>query len=160
MPGLRLQTCLSDTRRGYYDEKYYSEVKPFDYGAVSSVSVGEKAEEVHRDAGYKAIYDKVAELKLASVTEMLDISCGNDLLSRTGFTELYRTTSFPLEFLLMCGMNYHLDKKYKDQVEPFVYNFESSFRKTEREQLLNRLYKELLKLGLGRSIYMYAIKNN
>lgn len=268
--------------RGYYDEKYYSEVKPFDYGAVSSASVRERAEAVHRDAGYKAIYDKVAELKLTSETGMLDIGCGNDLLalyfkysgwqqasviepnvmaagyleqfglsvindyfenippdklkgtsfinlqfvlehlkdpvallnktyemlvpggiiricvpndfsegqlafkdyyneayrwialpdhinyfdfeslsgllSRTGFTELYRTTSFPLEFLLMGGMNYYLDKKYKDQVGPFVYNFESSFRKTGREQLLNRFYEELSKLGMGRSIYMYAMK--
>lgn len=80
------------------------------------------------------------------------------LLARAGFRELYRTTNFPLEILLLGGMNYYSDPKYKGQVGPFINNFENSLKSTGRKQLLERFYEELSNIGLGRSIYMYAIK--
>lgn len=281
--GYRHVYLIPDTEqiKGYYDEKYYSEVKPFDYEALTKDSISEKAEEVYSNVSYKAVYDKVIELKKASGTGMLDIGCGNDLLalyfrhngwqaaviepnvmaaryleqfgltimndyfenihlnkleeiafinlqfvlehlqdpsallkeayellmpggiiricvpndfskgqlayseyfkeehswiaipdhinymdfeslngllSKTGFEELYRTTNFPLEFLLMGGINYYGEQIFRDQVGPFVSNFENSLIRTGQKQLLDRLYEELAKLGFGRSIYMYAIK--
>lgn len=267
----------------FYKEKYYSEVKPFDYATVSSDSIREKSEAVYKNTGYQAIYDKVMELKLSQNREMVDIGCGNDLLAlyfkhngwkayviepnimaaqylgqfglsvindyienilpnkfegisfinlqfvlehlkdpasflkkaygllvpggiiricvpndfsegqlafqeyyneacrwiafpdhinyfsfdslntlllRTGFEELYRTTSFPLEFLLLGGTNYYAEEKHKKYIGAFVKNFESSLRGTGRKNLLNRLYEELSEIGMGRSIYMYAIKKS
>ena len=82
----------------------------------------------------------------------------SNLLSKIGFREIYRTTSFPLEMLLMGGVNYYSEERYKEQIGPFITNFENSFRKTGRKQLMDKLYEDLSKLGFGRSIYMYAIK--
>jgi len=291
--GYRVIECIScgyrhvypvpDTEqiKGYYDEKYYSEVKPFNYDTLTKDYIREKTEAVYSNVSYKSVYDKVVELKTASGTGMLDIGCGNDLLalffkhngwqasviepnvmaarylkefgltvmndyvenihlnkleeiaflnlqfvlehlqdpsamlqeayrllmpggiirvcvpndfskgqlayseyfkeehrwiaipdhinymdfdslngllSKNGFEELYRTTNFPLEFLLMGGINYYREDKYRDQVGPFVSNFESCLIKNGQKQVLDRLYDELAKLGFGRSIYMYAIK--
>lgn len=80
------------------------------------------------------------------------------LLNRTGFKEIYRTTNFPLEFLLMAGINYYDREEDKAKVGPFVTNFESSLKNTGREQTLKALYENLAQLGFGRSIIMYAIK--
>lgn len=267
--------------KGYYDEKYYSEVKPFDYKSITEDFIKDKIEAVCRDTGYSAVYEKVIELKQSYETGMIDIGSGNDLLalyfhnkgweaciiepnimaagylkcfglpvindymenispevmngisfinvqfvlehlkdpfaflkkanrmlvpggiiricvpndfsegqmafkeyhgetyrwivlpdhinyfsfeslsgllSRTGFRELYRTTDFPLEMLLMGGINYYMEEKHKEQVGPFIYNFENSLKSTGRKELLDRFYEGLANMGMGRSIYMYAIK--
>jgi len=267
--------------KGFYDEKYYSDVKPFNYKNVSDEFISKRLEAINKNIQYCDIYSKVVGLKQNAETGMADIGSGNDLLalyfqnkgwqvcviepnvmaaeylkryklpvindyvenipkeklkgisfinvqfvlehlkapaaflkkayemltpggiiricvpndfsegqmafkeyyneayrwvvspdhvnyfdfnslgrllSRTGFRELYRTTNFPLEMLLMGGMNYYSDERYKGQVGAFINNFENSFKSTGRKQLLDRFYEELSKIGLGRSIYMYAIK--
>lgn len=80
------------------------------------------------------------------------------LLSKAGFREVYRTTNFPLEFLLAGGINYYASETERQKVGPFVRNFEASFRETGRQDVLERLYENLAQQGLGRSIYMYAIR--
>ena len=80
------------------------------------------------------------------------------LLQKTGFTEVYRITNFPLEFLLMAGINYYADATDKGKVHPFISNFENSLIRTGRGQYLKQLYENLAQLGFGRSIFMYAIK--
>ena len=82
----------------------------------------------------------------------------SELLAKTGFKEVYRTTNFPLEFLLMGGLNYYASEEQRKKVGPFVKNFEDAFRTTGREELLKRYYEGLAQQGFGRSIYMYAIK--
>lgn len=80
------------------------------------------------------------------------------LLSKVGFREVYRTTNFPLEFLLAGGINYYASETERQKVGPFVKNFEASFKETGRQDVLDRLYENLAQQGLGRSIFMYAIK--
>lgn len=80
------------------------------------------------------------------------------LLTRAGFQEVYKTTNFPLEFLLMGGMDYYQTDEEKKKVGPFLSNFESCLRDTGRAQLLETLYETLAQQGFGRSIFMYAIK--
>lgn len=82
----------------------------------------------------------------------------HNLLERVGFYEVYRTTNFPLEFLLISGINYYASKEERKEVGPMVRNFENSFKNTGREKLLEHYYETLAQLGFGRSIYMYAIK--
>lgn len=80
------------------------------------------------------------------------------LLCSVGFKVIYRTTNFPLEFLLMGGINYYANIEEQSRVRPFVTNFENSLLKTGRGDLLKQLYENLAQLGFGRSIFMYAIK--
>lgn len=84
----------------------------------------------------------------------------HNLLAKVGFSEVYRTTNFPLEFLLLSGINYYASEEERKKVSPLVRNFEDSFRKTGREKLLERYYEALAQLGFGRAIYIYAIKEN
>ena len=80
------------------------------------------------------------------------------LIKKIGFKEVYRTTNFPLEFLLMAGINYYANPEEQAKVSPFITNIQNSFIKTGREDQLKRLYEHLAQLGFGRSIFMYAIK--
>ena len=80
------------------------------------------------------------------------------LLERTGFKEVYRTTNFPLELLLLAGKDYYHDEQERVQVGPFVRNFEMALFKTGRSSQLKKLYESLAAQGLGRCIYMYAVK--
>jgi SAM-dependent methyltransferase len=80
------------------------------------------------------------------------------LLTQAGFREIYRTTNFPLEFLLLGGIDYYRNEEERQRVGPFVRNFERSWLETGREQALTRFYERLAALGWGRSIFMYAQK--
>ena len=80
------------------------------------------------------------------------------LIQKTVFKEVYLTTNFPLEFLLMAGMNYYASAEEKGKVHPFITNFENSFIRTGRRDCLKQFYENLAQLGFGRSIFMYAIK--
>jgi SAM-dependent methyltransferase len=80
------------------------------------------------------------------------------LLTRSGFREVYRTTNFPLEFLLLGGIDYYRDAAEQLKVKPFVNQFENAWIKTGRKKVLDSFYENLAKQGLGRSIFMYAVK--
>lgn len=58
------------------------------------------------------------------------------LLGRAGFREVYRTTNFPLEFLLLGGINYYAGEAERAKVGPLVRSFEASLRQTGRAELL------------------------
>lgn len=80
------------------------------------------------------------------------------LLDKCGFEEKYRTTNFPLEFLLLGGQNYYADEEAKKMVSPFVRQFQEAFAKTGRWDKLTKLYESLAQLEMGRSIFMFAVK--
>lgn len=82
------------------------------------------------------------------------------LLGKAGFKEIYRITNFPLEFLLVSGINYYNNKDDQSKVGAIITNFEASFKKTQRTEILEKYYESLAQMGLGRSIFMYAIKDN
>jgi SAM-dependent methyltransferase len=81
------------------------------------------------------------------------------LLSKVGLREVYRTTNFPLEFLLLGGINYYADEAEQKKVGPFVHNFETALKQSGRSGLLNRLYENFARLGMGRAVILYAIKD-
>ncbi|MFS0575527.1 class I SAM-dependent methyltransferase [Sporosarcina sp. 179-K 3D1 HS] len=68
----------------FYREKYYSEIKPQDYKELSVEEVEEKTDNVMLNQSYSKIYEKVEKsIDCKSDTEltMIDVGCGNDLLS-------------------------------------------------------------------------------
>lgn len=265
----------------FYREKYYREIQPFPYSQVNPEYIEKVLDEVNRNNDYYRIYQKVESLLQTDVRRMLDIGCGNDLLTkffqnqgwesfaiepnqdaanylnlfnlnvyncpveeietieiknisfinlrfvlehimnpyrvlqqlynlmtaggiirvvvpndfsegqlaylenfkeephwvclpdhinyftfeslhnlleRVGFSEVYRITNFPLEILLLSGVNYYASEEERKKVGPLVRNFENAFRNTGRERLLEQYYEALAQLGFGRAIYMYAIK--
>ncbi|NLM97160.1 MAG: class I SAM-dependent methyltransferase [Halanaerobiaceae bacterium] len=79
----------------------------------------------------------------------------NRLLERIGFEEVYRRSNFPLEFLLLGGIDFYSNKKDKEKVSPFVSNFESALK----GEKLYKLYECLAQVGFGRSAFMYFRKN-
>ncbi|GEN36198.1 class I SAM-dependent methyltransferase [Aneurinibacillus danicus] len=79
-------------------------------------------------------------------------------LLTNGFEEVYCTTIFPLEFLLLGGINYYGNPDDAKKVGPFVNNFEQAFIRTGRKHILEKLYESLAQAEFGRSIIMYAIK--
>lgn len=81
-----------------------------------------------------------------------------NLLKKVGLKEIYRITDFPLEFLLMSGVNYYASETEQKKVGPIVADFEASLKKTGRTDFLKTLYENLAHLGSGRSIFIYAIK--
>ena len=80
------------------------------------------------------------------------------LLERIGFTEVYRRTNFPLEFLLLGGIDYYASAEEQQKVAPFVTKFEKSFIESNRSNQLESLYYYLAKAGFGRSIFIYGQK--
>jgi SAM-dependent methyltransferase len=81
------------------------------------------------------------------------------LLNKVGLREVYRTTNFPLEFLLLGGVNYYADAAEQKKVGPFVTHFETALKRTGRSDLLNQLYENLAQLGMGRAVILYAVKD-
>ncbi|SFL45472.1 class I SAM-dependent methyltransferase [Pelosinus propionicus] len=82
----------------------------------------------------------------------------NRLLTKVGFNEVYRTTDFPLELLLMGGINYYDSEVQHQKVGPFIANFQGSLMSIDRREILNNFYDSIAKVGFGRTVHMYAIK--
>jgi SAM-dependent methyltransferase len=268
----------------FYEQRYYTDVKPFNYKAVTEDYIASVREKVQKNGSYKRIFNQVEKLLPAerpSFLSMLDIGCGNDLLSyyfesqgwhsvaiepsrdaarylrnfgltvherfadeldqldltdlsfvniqfvlehiadptsllqkvydamapggviricvpndfsdgqlaykeyyneklrwvvqpdhinyfsfsslrqlleKCGFEEVYRTTNFPLEFLLLGGMNYYADEEQQRKVGPFISQFQQAFARTGRWSKLVKLYESLAQLEMGRSVFMFAVK--
>lgn len=80
------------------------------------------------------------------------------LLKKQNLNEVHLTTNFPLEFLLMSGLDYYSDDSLRSEVGPIVRNIENSFISTGREADLLSLYENLACLGFGRTVDIYCIK--
>ena len=87
-----------------------------------------------------------------------DFNSLSALLAQIGFLEVYRRTNFPLEFLLLGGIDYYTSPEEQKKVAPFVNNFEKSFKETNKVEELESLYYYLAKAGFGRSIFIYGQK--
>ncbi|MBB6632566.1 class I SAM-dependent methyltransferase [Cohnella thailandensis] len=99
----------------YYSSKYYSEVKPFKYEDVDEAFVVQKLEEVSSNGSYKGIFQRVNRLLPAEKStplKMLDIGCGNDLLSKYYINHHWNTSviepnSDAAEYLRKFGITVH-----------------------------------------------------
>lgn len=85
-----------------------------------------------------------------------DFDSLSGLLDRAGFSEITRAATFPLEFLLLSGIDYYADEAERARVGPIINAFEGAFYGTGREALLRRYYEGLARLGFGRSAILYA----
>jgi hypothetical protein len=78
------------------------------------------------------------------------------LLQRAGLKEISRTTTFPLEFLLLSGTDYYSDPSLRSKVNPAITGFENAWIQSGQAENLDALYEHLAKLGMGRSAIIYA----
>lgn len=69
------------------------------------------------------------------------------------YKELYRSTSFPLDLLLIQGYDFYKNPKLAEDISDMVKRFEEGF--SEDESLLSQYYESLANLGLGRRVIMY-----
>ena len=114
-------------------------------------SIGQMAyqEYTQKEAEWIVIPDHINYFNFATLSVLLE---------RIGFTEVYRRTNFPLEFLLLGGINYYASQEEQQKVAPFVTKFEKAFSETDRLEQLENLYYYLAKAGFGRSIFIYGQK--
>lgn len=78
-----------------------------------------------------------------------------NLLRLTGWKIIYGHTSFPTEMFLLMGDNYLNDKEIGKASFAKVVKMESILREYDKG-LVSRLYSSLYKIGIGRSIVIYA----
>ncbi len=83
----------------------------------------------------------------------------HNLLARVGYHEVYRTTNFPLDLLLACGIDYYNDSFYKENIGKYVKNFEKGLNNIGGFDYKRKLYDKLAEAGFGRVAIIYAIKN-
>ncbi|MCL2699491.1 MAG: class I SAM-dependent methyltransferase [Defluviitaleaceae bacterium] len=81
------------------------------------------------------------------------------LLSKAGFEIIYKTTNFPLEMLLISGVDYYSDEQARAKVGGIVSGFNNSFLSTGRKRELTGFYETIAKGGYGRVIDVYAKKS-
>ena len=81
------------------------------------------------------------------------------LLRRTGFDVIRGETSFPMEMFLLMGDNYLRDKSIGKQSFNKVVAMESVLRR-HHPSLLSDLYASLYENGIGRSMALYAKREN
>lgn len=82
----------------------------------------------------------------------------NRLLERCGLLESYRTTTFPVELLLLGGIDYYNNKEESSKVGAFIKHFQNAWEQTGRLAQLNQWYDSLAHMGMGRSVEIYARK--
>jgi 2-polyprenyl-3-methyl-5-hydroxy-6-metoxy-1,4-benzoquinol methylase len=81
------------------------------------------------------------------------------LLIRAGFEIVYQESNFPMEFFLLMGDNYVDNEALGSLCHQKRMQFEETLYKTpETRKLLENLYTSFAKLGIGRSLSLYARK--
>lgn len=78
------------------------------------------------------------------------------LLDKLGMKEVYRTTNYPLDLLLLNGYNFYKDESLKPGIRKIVNDFENSFENNPEK--LREYYENLAKVGFGRALDMYFVK--
>lgn len=65
----------------FYRDKYFRDIKPFQYECVNSDFINTKKLEIDLNINYSEIFKLVESLKVVDIDNMLDVGCGNDLLA-------------------------------------------------------------------------------
>jgi SAM-dependent methyltransferase len=84
-----------------------------------------------------------------------DIPGIEGLLERTGWTIFHAESTFPMEQFLLMGDDYIVDKPSGKVSFQKVVRMEATLREYD-ETLLPRLYEAMYKVGVGRSVILYA----
>jgi hypothetical protein len=80
------------------------------------------------------------------------------LLNQRDFTELSWSTQFPIDMLLLAGIDYVSDKSLGRLSHKARVRFEMSLQSSGKRQLLSNLYASLVGLGLGRELIAVGIR--
>ena len=80
------------------------------------------------------------------------------LLNRAGLVEVARSSTFPLELLLLTGTDYYTDASVRKHVGPAIKGFETAWQKSGQTDHLDSFYKKLAQLEMGRSAIIFAKK--
>ncbi|MBU4393395.1 MAG: class I SAM-dependent methyltransferase, partial [Actinobacteria bacterium] len=75
------------------------------------------------------------------------------VLSKAGYSLVYKTVQYPLEFFLLQGDDYVATPELGKKCHKKRVVFENAFRETNREQDLELLYEGFAKLDIGRDMY-------
>src|SRR5690606_32946820 len=118
----------------------------------NDVSVGKLAYQEH----FKYTYRWIA---LPDHINYFTYSQMHYLLANCDFTDSYRPSNLQLQFLLLSGMNYYQNHEERNKVGPFIRNFQNAWISTGRDKQLRGLYESLAQLDMGRSIFMYGMKD-
>lgn len=80
------------------------------------------------------------------------------LLEKCGFSVVHQESTFPIDLFLLMGDNYIDNDEIGRNCHKKRMNFEKSIRNNGANELLEGLYTDLAKRGIGREIVMYAKK--
>lgn len=80
-----------------------------------------------------------------------------NLIKKSGLKTVYEYTNFPMEFFLLMGLNYVNNPLVGKTVHKFRMAFEEKLIK-ENNTLRISLYEQFAKIGIGRSLILFARK--
>ena len=80
------------------------------------------------------------------------------LISRLGFAEAERTTTFPMEMFLLMGMNYTADSALGRSCHAQRKRFDLALEKAALFETRRAFYRALAAAGLGREVVLVATK--
>ena len=82
------------------------------------------------------------------------------LVERIGFKKLLAEGSFPVEIFALMGEDYIGNPAVGEKIHQKRLSFEQNLIKSGKNQLKRKLYQKLIEMGIGRSIILYATKQN
>jgi len=81
------------------------------------------------------------------------------LLEKCGFSVVHQESTFPIDLFLLMGDNYIENDEVGRECHSKRMNFERSARSDGSGDLLERLYSDFAKQGIGREVVLYARKD-
>ena len=82
----------------------------------------------------------------------------NNVLGKAKFKSFKTEVSFPMEYLLLSGINYVEDREKGKISHDYVKNFELNLVNNGFRELKRELYESMAKIGVGRDIMIYSKK--
>lgn len=108
---------------------------------------GEEILKVIKDSIYEVYPDHINCFNFESLIK---------LCNKCDLKELYRTTKFPLDLLLIQGYDYYQNPELKNNIPKIINDFESNFKALG---ILDSYYENLAEQGLGRWVILYVGNN-
>jgi hypothetical protein len=81
------------------------------------------------------------------------------LVERCGFEVVHKESTFPIDLFLLMGDNYIGNDETGRKCHTKRMNFEKSMSLSGSDSLLENLYSNFAKQGIGREVVLYAKKN-
>lgn len=79
-----------------------------------------------------------------------------NLLQKSGLKVIYETSMFPIDLFLLMGDNYVGNERIGKEAHNRRKAMEMAFKNSGNISILNRLYEEMTKLGIGRELVFFS----